>query len=61
MVRDLDSNLDREVGKDKAVGCVFMSFGEKRFIGAVFLLHLAAVLGLRCLGMRKSPIFFQTT
>jgi hypothetical protein len=61
MVRGLDSNLDREVGKDKAVGRVSMSFGEKRLIGAVFFLHLAAVLELRCLGMRKSPIFFQTT
>lgn len=49
------------MGKDKAVGRVFMSFAEKRLIVEVFFLHLAAVLGLRCLGMRKSPIFFQTT
>ena len=61
MVQGFDSNLDREVGKDKAVGHVLMSFAEKRLIGEVFFLHLAAVLGLRCLEMRKSPIFFQTT
>ena len=59
MVRGFDSNLDREVGKDKTVGRVLMSFADKRPIVEVFFLHLAAVLGLRCLGIRKPPIFFE--